>query len=182
MAERIKKRWLKGVRPEDIFYFNIIGRPAPWESDDKSKRTIGIFLDEKTADKMKEEGWYVRMTKPKKEGDEPRPYVEVIVNFDSPYSKPKVFLVEGEVQTRITGDTAADLQDVFADGSMIKMDVKISPYTDYKFFDQYGAVAYADILGFHAEVDPIAQEYMRRDRGYDLGEDIPEDDRELPFL
>ena len=183
MAERIKKRWLKGVKAEDVYFFNIIGRPAPWENEnDKNKRAIGIFLDDKTAKQMKEEGWYVRMTKVKKEGDIPKPYVEVIVNFDSPYSEPKVFLVEGDVQTRIKADDAIELQQLFNEGSMLKMDIKISPYTNYSFYDKYGAVAFVDILGFHAEVDPIAAEYMRRERGYDAPEYPTEDDGELPFI
>ena len=182
MAERIKKRWLKGVKAEDVYFFNIIGRPAPWENENEGKRTIGIFLDDKTAKQMKEEGWYVRMTKPKTDDQTERPYIQATVNFDAEYYEPKVFLVEGDVQTRIKAEDAIELQQLFNEGSMLKMDVKISPYTNYSFYDKYGAVAFVDILGFHAEVDPIAAEYMRRERGYDAPEYPTEDDGELPFM
>lgn len=104
-----------------IMFRNFSGDEKQFNS--KGDRNFCLFLDQKKADEMLDEGWNVKTLRPKDEGDEPQPYVQVSVNY-SKGRPPRVVLITSRGRTELGSDEIAMLD--FADIKTI--DVILNPY------------------------------------------------------
>lgn len=62
-----------------ILFRNFEGRET--EFNVPGNRNFCVLLDDNVAQQMQRDGWNVKMLKPREEGDDPRPYLQVTVGF-----------------------------------------------------------------------------------------------------
>ena len=83
------------IRNAEILYANFSGVQLRYNNE--GKRNFCVILDEETATRLAEDGWNVKATKPREEGDESRPYIQVTVGYN--YRPPKVVLITSKGRT-----------------------------------------------------------------------------------
>lgn len=99
MSDRIEPVTIKNAR---ILFRNFAGQKKKF--NDEGRRNFCVLLDMNTAREMEEIGWGVKYLKPREEGDEPQPYIQVKVNYNSNYP-PKITIDNGGKQTKVKEDT-----------------------------------------------------------------------------
>ncbi len=62
-----------------LLFRNFEGRETEFNA--LGNRNFCVPLEEKVADELRRDGWNIKLLKPRDEGDEPRPYIQVAVGF-----------------------------------------------------------------------------------------------------
>jgi hypothetical protein len=70
-------------------------------------RTFLVVLDNKDAEEMANVGWFVKYFKPREEGDEPTPFIQVKVKFD--IRPPRIIMITSAGRTTLTEETVSVL-------------------------------------------------------------------------
>ena len=99
-----------------IKFPNFAGVKKEW--NDEGRRNFCTLIPPDIADQLREEGWNVKMLKPREEGDPELPYIQVKVNFKSSFAPPVIKMIKGKNEVQITEDNAniLDYADIeFAD-------------------------------------------------------------------
>jgi hypothetical protein len=103
-----------------IFWKNFSGRGSTFNAE--GSRNFCVEIDKEDAKELKADGWNVKYSKPKEEGDEPSPYIQVTVAYGN--YPPKIYLVTRKNRTLLDEDTVGEL-----DRAEIEhVDLIISPY------------------------------------------------------
>lgn len=79
------------IENAEIFSRNFSGKAG--EYNPPGQRNFCVYLDDETAETLKENLWNIRYTKPRDPDDSPRPFVQVKVNFENPKRIPNIFIV-----------------------------------------------------------------------------------------
>lgn len=165
----IDKKTFKGIKRTDLYFRNFRGEN---KFNPKDKRpTFAIKLDPVLADKMEEEGWYIRWTKVRDDAPEDIesiPYLKVTCNFEAK-RPPLVAMIVGKTVTNLDKNTIATLDAANID----RMTIKVRPYV-WDESGKYGAAAILEGMNVYVEEDDLQselREYMEED----------EDDEECPF-
>ena len=108
------------IEDAKIFWKNFSGRGSAYNAE--GSRNFCVELDEETAAMLKEDGWNVKRTKPREEGDEGTPYIQVTVAYGN--FPPKIYLVTGRNQTLLDEDTVGEIDRA----EIEKVDLIINPY------------------------------------------------------
>lgn len=87
------------VEDARIFYKNFSGREGQYNQE--GDRNFGCALDQATADLMQQDGWNVKFSKPREEGDIPEPWIPVAVSFKN--KPPRVVVIARKYNGR-TGE------------------------------------------------------------------------------
>lgn len=117
-----------------------------------------VIEDENLVNALREEGWNVKVLRPREEGDEPTYYLKVNVNFGGA-RPPKVTLISGKVRTELTEETIASLD--YADISNI--DLTIAPYHYELASGETGISGYLKTMWVTIEQDPFASKYAEEE-------------------
>lgn len=103
-----------------IFWLNFEGRATKYNA--AGCRNFCVNIDPEEAEILKADGWNIKYSKPRDEGDEPRPYIPVTVAYGN--FPPKIYLVTSRNKTLLDEDTVGDLDRA----EIENVDLVIRPY------------------------------------------------------
>lgn len=134
-----------------IRFRNFAGRPDEYTRE--GDRSFALVIeDEDLANKLREDGWNVKMRLPKEEGAEPWYYLKVKVNFDG--IPPKIVEVTSLNRVALNEDTVGILDTA----ELKSVDVEVSPY-HWEIGGRSGITAYLKTMYATIEEDPFAAKY-----------------------
>lgn len=153
MAE---KKHVDNIIIEDasIFFRNFSGKGSKFNPE--GKRNFCVRLDDDLADRLEKDGWNVRQLKPREEGDEPIPYMQVAVSYD--HIKPNVWLIAGGKKTLLDEESIDSLD--YAE--IKKVDLTIRPYI-WEVNGKTGIKAYTKNMYVTIEEDVLGAKYESLD-------------------
>lgn len=154
MTKNLRSNQQKFITFRDcrIVFRNFSGKPGEFNRD--GRRTFCLLLDSEVAKTFQEDGWNVKFLRPRDEGDEPQPYIEVKVNFNSNGRPPKVVMITSGGNTMLTEETVGLLD--FAE--ITHVDLNIHPY-NYSVRGETGVTAYVRDLYVTVEEDELEMKY-----------------------
>ena len=108
------------IENAEIFWKNFSGKGSTYNSE--GSRNFCVYIPEEDAEDMKADGWNIKYSKPRDDGEEPRPYVQVAVAYGQ--YPPKIYMVTSKNKTLLDEDTVDEL-----DRAEIEhVDLIINPY------------------------------------------------------
>lgn len=144
-----------------IFFKNFSGAPTQFNPNGGKRDFCVAIPDADMAQKMRDDGWNIRVLAPREEGDTPLNYLRVNVGFEGRVP-PHILMIANGTQTMLDESDVGNL-----DAADIKnVDLIIRPY-NWKG----GVSAYLKAMYVTIELDRFALKYAKMES--------PEDD--LPF-
>ena len=116
------------------------------------RRNFCLFLDDDTANDLKDEGWNIKWLNPRTEDDEPQAYIQVAVSYAN--VPPKVWLVNSKQKTLLDEETISTLD--WAE--LEEVDLVIRPY-NYDVNGKSGVKAYLKTMYAKIVEDEFADKY-----------------------
>lgn len=133
-----------------IMFRNFRGEASKFNA--AGKRNFCVRLDQDMADRMIDEGWNVKFLRPREEGDEPTPYIQVAVSFDN--IEPNIFTITGRHKNRLNSDTI----DILDYAEIENIDLIIRPY-NWEVNGKVGVKAYVKNMYVTLVEDEFADKY-----------------------
>lgn len=127
------------------------------------RRNFCVMIDPEVARELEDDGWNIKTLKPREDGEEPQPYLQVSVAYNN--FPPKIFMVIGKAKTLLDEDNVGLLD--WAEISNV--DVIIRPY-NWEANGKTGVKAYVKTMYVTIEEDKFAYKY-----------DSDFDDEDTPF-
>jgi len=146
------------IKDARIGFRNFTGKEGQFNPP--GRRNFCVFLDHAFGQELEREGWNIKWTKPREEGDEETPYMQVSVSFDN--IPPRVVLVTSNGKTPLTPETISMLD--YAE--IQKVDLSIRPY-NWQVGGKSGVKAYVKSMFVTVVEDEFESDYY----------DVPEIDR-----
>ena len=133
-----------------IMFRNFRGEASKFNA--AGKRNFCVRLDKDIADQMIDDGWNVKFLRPREEGDEPTPYIQVAVSFDN--IEPNIFTITGNHKNRLNSDTI----DILDYAEIENIDLIIRPY-NWEVNGKTGVKAYVKNMYVTLVEDEFAYKY-----------------------
>lgn len=133
-----------------IMFRNFRGEASKFNA--AGKRNFCVRLDQDMADRMIDEGWNIKFLRPREEGDEPTPYIQVAVSFDN--IEPNIFTITGRHKNRLNSDTI----DILDYAEIENVDLIIRPY-NWEVNGKVGVKAYVKNMYVTLVEDEFADKY-----------------------
>lgn len=156
MANNDSNVVMEGVQ---IIFRNFEGKEGQYNQ--KGDRNFGVLLDPATAEAMANDGWNVKVLKPREEdeeGTEPQAWLPVSVKFDKG-RPPRVVLITSRGRTNLDVDTVDTLD--WAD--ITNVDLIVRPYT-WEVQGKTGVKAYLQSIYVTIEEDALERKYAEMDQ------------------
>ena len=117
------------LNPENIYFENaeitfknFSGRPTKYQRQEGS-RTFSVIVDDPDmAQHLSEDGWNVRILRPRNEDDSPRHVLDVSINFNF-WKKPEIYMICDGHKTKLDEE---DL-DILDGADIITSDIVVRP-------------------------------------------------------
>ena len=132
-----------------IVYRNFSGTGSKYNREGERNFAV-VIPDSDIADRLKNDGWNVRIKPPREEGDEPFMYLPVKVKFND--RGPNVYLKSGNSTVKLDDQSIRCLDDV----DILSVDMDIRPY-DWEVNEKTGRTAYLQSMEVIQEVDRFAE-------------------------
>ena len=146
---------MEGVR---IIFRNFAGKEGQYNRE--GDRNFAVLIDEKVATAMAEDGWNVKMLKPREddgEEGEPQAYLPISVNFKG--RPPRIVLITSRGRTNLFEDDIEMLD--WAD--IINVDLIVRPYA-WEVNGKSGIKAYLQSIYVTIEEDALEMKYNELDQ------------------
>lgn len=151
MAKKEKKNipnvTIEGAR---ILFRNFRGEEKTYNA--RGRRNFCVILEPSLADQLISDGWNVKTLKPREDGDEPQPYMQVKVMYGA--RPPKIVMISSAGKTDITEDTV----DMLDWAEIENVDLVIRPY-EYEVNGKSGISAYLKSMFVTIAEDYLEQKY-----------------------
>lgn len=134
-----------------IVYRNFSGAASQYNREGDRNFAV-VIPDEETCERLKTEGWNVRIKPPRTEDDEPFRYLTVKVKFND--NGPNVFLQSGQAKNRLDEEDISILDNIDIDS--VSLDVR--PY-DWEANGKSGRAAYLQGMWVTQRVDRFVERY-----------------------
>lgn len=145
-----------------ILYRNFSGNKSKMNAE--GDRNFCVIVPEGEVATLQAQGWNVKFTNPREEGEEPTPYIPIKLGYV--FKPPRVVLVTSAGKTPLTEDTVK-LLDL---AEFKKVDLIFRNY-DYDFNGELGRKAYLKTM-----VVTIYEDELERRYGLNDAETLSEDD------
>jgi hypothetical protein len=147
---------MEGVR---IIFRNFAGKEGQYNRE--GDRNFAVLLDESVAKAMDEDGWNIKMLRPRseEEGEEPQAYLPISVNFKG--RPPRIVMITSRGRTNLDEDSVETLD--WAD--IINVDLIVRPY-EWTVNQKSGIKAYLQALYVTIEEDPLEIKYGELDQSH----------------
>ena len=106
----------------EIVFRNFSGKQTQYNKE--GNRNFCVFLDTDLAEELTAEGWNVKLSRPRDEQDDARPYVQINVKFD--FKPPRIVLITSHGQTLLS-ESMVNLLD-WADIEKVDLSINPSPW------------------------------------------------------
>lgn len=133
-----------------VIFRNFSGQPSQFNPE--GKRNFCVLLDTEMANKLKSEGWNIRYSNPREDGDEPQAYMQVAVSFDN--YPPTIMLVTSKNKTLLKAEDVGMLD--WAE--LEHIDMIIRPYS-WEVNGNKGVKAYLKSMYVKVEEDAFSEKY-----------------------
>lgn len=143
-----------------IIFRNFSGAPGKYNKS--GNRNFCVVLDNDISRKMENDGWNIKVLKPRNDDEEPGHYIQVSLNFD--YRPPKIFLISNGNKTLLDSESVSVLDSVYIEHA----DIILRPY-HWEIDGRTGTKAYLKTL------------YVTTDDGDDEFADKYADNDDCPF-
>lgn len=147
------------IENAQIIFRNFAGKETRY--NDEGDRNFCVVLDDGVAEDMDKDGWNIKYTNPRDEGEPPTPYIQVAVNFRN--KPPRVTMISSSGRTNLTKDSVEVL-----DWADIETADLICNGYDWNVGDKSGTKAYLKTLFVTIREDDLERKYGLGDMG---GED-----------
>jgi hypothetical protein len=98
------------IENAEIFWKNFEGREKSNNGkiiNNEGQRNFCVYIPEDDAEAMAADGWNIKYSKPREDGDVPRPYLQVAVRYGA--YPPKIYKVTSRNKTLLSEDVVGDL-------------------------------------------------------------------------
>lgn len=137
-----------------IIFRNFAGKEGQYNRE--GDRNFAVLLDEKIAEAMAQDGWNVKMLKPRDDDDDekavPQAYLPVAVNFRG--RPPRIVMITSHNRTTLSEDQVETLDWV----DIINVDLIVRPY-EWTVNGKSGIKAYLQSMYITIEEDPLEAKY-----------------------
>jgi len=142
---------MEGVR---IIFRNFAGKEGQYNRE--GDRNFAVLLDEQVADAMSQDGWNVKMLRPRadEEGEEEQAYLPISLNFKG--RPPRIVLITSRGRTNLDESQVEMLDWV----DIINVDLIVRPY-EWTVNDKSGIKAYLQSIYVTIEEDPLELKYSQ---------------------
>lgn len=138
------------VENAQIIFRNFSGKESMY--NDAGDRNFCVVLDDGVAADMDKDGWNIKYTKPREEGEPPVPYIQIKVNFKN--KPPRVVMITSTGRTNLNQDSVEVL-----DWADIRNADLICNGFDWVVGDKNGTKAYLKTLFITIEEDDLERKY-----------------------
>lgn len=142
-----------------VLYKNFSGTKNDWNRN--GTRSVDIIIDDdKMAEILENDGWNVKHTKIREEGDESSNYINLVINYGSEFSKPSIIMRMVDSNGRLVSRTNLDENTVSTLDKLriIDVDVRINPH-QWEMGGRSGIKGYVDTMIVNVLEDPFLTKY-----------------------
>lgn len=144
------------IENAEIVLRNFSGKKGPY--NEAGDRNFCVFLPEDLATHLDRCGYNIRWTKPREEGDEPRPYLQITFKYRARDGRelrpPRIVMMTSRGKTDLDESVVSQLDYV----EIIKADL-IFRSREWKVGDKFGVKAYLQSLFVTIHEDPLEAKY-----------------------
>ena len=138
-----------------IVYRNFTGAATQFNREGDRNFSL-VIPDEELAERLKEDGWNVKIKAPREEGDTPFMHLPIKIKFND--RGPNVYLITNGVKNKLDEESVGLLDNV----DIQSVDLDIRPY-DWDVQGKTGRTAYLQSIAVVQEVDRLAARYAEEE-------------------
>jgi hypothetical protein len=138
------------VEDAQLIFKNFTGVKGQYNKE--GEKSFCVILDDKVAPQMMKDGWNVKFLKPREEGDEPTPYIQIKVNFDN--RPPRIVMITSTTRNELNAKTVEMLD--WADVETADMIARAYPWN---VNGKTGVAAYLKSLFVTVAEDELERKY-----------------------
>lgn len=148
------------IENAQILFRNFSGKESKFNQ--LGNRNFCVIIDDVDyAEQLKEDGWNIRILKPRDEDEDPRYYMQVKVKFNN--FPPNIYLITQNNRTKLDEDSVDSLD--YAD--LKNVDLIIAPYS-WSMNGMNGITAYLKTGYFVIQEDKFAAKYAEEEYPMDI--------------